>query len=108
MPSPRVQRHGETRCTFTREELLALGITAKEHPYESSSDAVVDVTPSTNSHGTAYDVVFKHGDDHWRITVGYHHEDWEGTNDLHESRLEATLVVPEVVTTTVYRAVREP
>lgn len=101
----RTMQYGETKTTFSRDELRALGLTGDVHPYDC--EAALDVEKSTNSHGTAYNIVFEADGEFWRITVGYHHEDWYGTNDLDDCySLDAVLVTPKVRVVTTYESVR--
>lgn len=104
-PSDRYEKYGKIHRRFTQDELRAVGLSPAEFPDPSTCPALVDVENSTNSHGTALLIVFKCGDEYWRICVGYHHEDFAGTNDLYDSYLEATLVAPTTVTLTVYQPV---
>lgn len=105
MPTPVEVRYGEYRCRFSRDELRAHGLLWEQYYGDWESEDVVDIQPGTDSHGTAKRITFKHGDEFWQVLVGYHHEDWQGTNDLREGFLEAVRVEPHVVTQTVYRAV---
>jgi len=69
---------------FTQKELHDIGMKPDESPEEWESENIVDCSDTTNNHGTALDIVFRADGKLWRITVGYHHEDWAGTNDIEQ------------------------
>ena len=93
---------GYRRRFFSSAELKAIGLDGAQCPEEWESDQIVDIESSQDSHGTAVLVTFKYEDAFWQVSVGHHHEDWSGTNDLVErSRLEAYEATP--YTKTLYR-----
>ncbi len=101
MPHDFKIRYKKNHCRFTKEELRSIGIKEEEF-YTEWENPNVSVEETTNSHGTAIAVSFPWEDTYYQVIIGYHHEDWDGTNDLQGNWFEAVEVEPKQVMVTKY------